>query len=367
MDILQNIPSLNGADNMPGVGTVILFAPKRDFQSIAAPQEGEVEIQGNHTFLPGKGFIEIYNSLKTGELTSDSKGDIDGYYQEQKYMGFIPGIRSIVMKNFRKIQNLEGIALVYHNGNYIQLGSADLPAYMKIRMKTGKVGADDVAGYEVEIYSADIATWFYRGTRTLLPSGAITGGVTSFSVPAVDAGKVFVAKAVLGTVEVVLGAVACADDDTQITLATKIKDQMVANGYTATSSAGVVNWTGASAYNGWNFSIVETANTFTGSALITIGNAGADGDTVSLRCMFNGLPFVLGSHTKTTGQTPASVATALAAACSSNPLGLTVAASGANVVATCDAELGLVFDGSYLFAVVTGSLTQTATLEQRTF
>jgi hypothetical protein len=367
MDILQNVPSLNGADNMPGVGTAVYFAPKRDFQNIAAPAEGEVEILSNHSFNPGKGFIEIYNSLKSGELTSDSKGDIDGYYQEQKYMGFIPGIRSIVMKNFRKIQNLEGIAIVVHNGQMIQLGSKDLPAYMKIRMKTGKVGADDVAGYEMEIYSADISTWFYKGTLTLIPTGVIANGVSSFSVPAVDPGKVFVAKAVLGAVEVVLGSVACAADDTTTTLATKIKDQMVANGFTATSTADVVNWTGASAYNGWNFSIIESTNTFTGSAFITIGNSGADGDTISLRCMFNGLPFVLGTHTKTTGQTPAAVATALAAASSANPLGLTVAASGANVNVSCDPELGLVFDGAYLFAPVTGTLTQTATQEQRTF
>lgn len=161
---LQDIPGLNGADNMPGVATEIFFAPKSDFEIIQAPGADGVTISASHVFKPGKGFYKMYNSLETGELNSEMKGNIDGRYQAQKYAGHVPGIRAAVASIIRKAQNVEMIVLVKEaNTKVIQLGDNTYPAYMAVGAKTGKAGADDTAGFNVEISSYGIATQFYTG------------------------------------------------------------------------------------------------------------------------------------------------------------------------------------------------------------
>lgn len=368
MELITNIPGLNGADNMPGVGTIVYAARIRDFSNIAVPAQGEVEITTNHTFLPGRGFAKIYNTLKTGGIEGDEKGDLDGKYQEYKYEGFIPGIRALIQKFLRQGQNEEWIFLVYHNGNWIQLGSRNLPAYLSMKMRTGKVGADEVAGYMMSITSADISNWFYRGTIVEIPSGVITSGASSFTVPAPVVGKVFQARVLLGNVDVVLGNYACTAEDTQTTLATNLAAAIAANGFTATSSGVVVSFTGLSDYNGWSVDIAETANSFTGSAKITISSSGADGDPIKLMVNFQGAVIKLGETTRATGATPAQLATALAAACDPNPLNFAVTSAGADVIAEVPDLTALTFDGAYLFADVDGgAITETADITARTF
>jgi hypothetical protein len=367
MELLSNIPGLNGADNMPGVGTIVYAARVRDFNTIATPAEGEVEINANHTFLAGRGFSKIYNTLKTGGIEGDSKGDLDGKYQEFKYEGFIPGIRALIQKFLRQGQNEEWIFLIFHNGNYIQLGSKNLPAYLNLKMRTGKVGADEVAGYMMEITSADISSWFYRGTITEIPSGVITSGASSFTVPAPDAGKVFQAKVLLGNVDIVLASYLCTEEDTQTTLAANIANALDANGIGATSAGVVVSFTGLTDYNGWSVEIVETANVFSGIAKITIGNPGADGDTIVLRVNFAGAPIIIGESFRDTGFTATQVAAALAAACDPNPLDFVVTSSGPDVIVTVPDTEALTFDGAYLYAETSGTMTEIAALAERTF
>jgi len=364
---LQDIKGLNGAPNMPGVGTTIWFCPKDDLAVVQVPAEGEVEITTAHVPKPGKGFIQVYNSLQSGGVEGGQKGGIDGYYIDQTYTGFIPGIRPEVAKLMMTIQNMEGIWIIRHNGRYIQLGSKDLPAYCSYMPKTGKVGGDDVAGYEIKIASFDIANWFYNATIPLKPNGGITSGAASVNAPAPTATAVYVARVVQGSVTVELGRYAAQDGDDQAALAAGIAAAASANGFTVTADGAIVELANANAYNGWTFQVAATSNTFSGTAFGIIGAAGADGNTATATASFNGVVVPLGSYEKQSGDTSTDVAAGLAAACASNPLGLLVS-NDANVVNFTVPDLeSLVFDGTVINIQVTGSMTQTATLAERTF
>jgi F420-0:gamma-glutamyl ligase len=126
---LIDIPSLDGADNMPGTATEIAVIAKRDIETFGTPASGDVVINTAHILKSGKGFTKIYNTLESGELMSESKGGIDGRYQGQNYKGFIPGLRPEVMKNLRIAQNTEMLVIITDsNGRKLQIGSKEYPA-----------------------------------------------------------------------------------------------------------------------------------------------------------------------------------------------------------------------------------------------
>jgi hypothetical protein len=173
---LDNVPGLNGGDNMPGTGTTIWGIPKADLQIVRTPGADGVTIQLAHVPKPGKGFYAFYNSLESGELKSSMKGGIDGRYQQQDYSGFIPGIRAVVLSILRKAQNVEMLWIAkLPNGTKIQLGDDIYPAYMSVETSTGKAGGDEVSGSKINIKSYGIATLLYDAEIPLRPSGAFTG------------------------------------------------------------------------------------------------------------------------------------------------------------------------------------------------
>lgn len=173
---LDNVPGLNGGDNMPGVGTTIWGIPKADLQTIRTPGADGVTIEQAHVPKPGKGFYAFYNSLESGELKSSMKGGIDGRYQQQDYSGFIPGIRAVVLSILRKAQNVEMLWIAkLPNGTKIQLGDDIYPAYMSVETSTGKAGGDEVSGSKINIKSYGIATLLYDAEIPLKPFAAFTG------------------------------------------------------------------------------------------------------------------------------------------------------------------------------------------------
>lgn len=173
---LDNVPGLNGGDNMPGVGTTIWGIPKADLQTIRTPGADGVTIEQAHVPKPGKGFYAFYNSLESGELKSSMKGGIDGRYQQQDYSGFIPGIRAVVLSVLRKAQNVEMLWIAkLPNGTKIQLGDDIYPAYMSVETSTGKAGGDEVSGSKINIKSYGIATLLYDAEIPLKPTAAFTG------------------------------------------------------------------------------------------------------------------------------------------------------------------------------------------------
>lgn len=364
---LQDIKGLNGAPNMPGVGTILWFCPVEDLETVQVPASGEVKITTAHVAKPGKGFIQVYNSLQSGGVDGGQKGGIDGYYIDSTYSGFIPGIRPEVAKLMMTIQNTEGIWIIRHNGLYIQLGTKDLPAYCSYMPKTGKVGGDDVAGYEIKITSFDIGNWFYTANIPLRPNGGISAGAALFTAPTPTATVVYVARVRQGNVIIELGAYAAQDGDNDSALASGIAAAATANGFTVAATGNVVSLSNAANYNGWTFEVVATSNTFTGTAIVIIGAAGADGNTATATANFAGAVVDLGSYTKQTGDTTTDVAAGLAAACADNPLGLLVS-NDANVVNFTVPDVNaLTFDGTVITCTVTGTMTQLATLEERTF
>lgn len=373
---LQNIRGLRGADNMPGTAVEVLFAPKEWFQTIQTPAADDVVITQSHVFKPGRAFISIYNSLKSGEFKSDMKGGIDGRYQEQMYEGFIPGIRPEVMRIARIVQNVEGIFIVReNNGKVLQIGSAEYPAYLSFSSTTGKVGGDDVAGYQMKAESFGIGTLFYTGALPVLADGAIANGVGSVVMPLIglNIGKVFKATLSQGNAAITIGSFVPQSGDTEADLAQGLADAIVAAGIAgvtgATASANTlnVNVVGTT-FNGWNLNVLATNSAFTGEALFTIGDSGAEGDTLQVSLSFGGFVFPLGSVTRPAGTLSASGLAALAAAaCEPNPFNLTVSADSASVkFAVADAN-DPNLDGAFLVVTPTGGITDVSTLAQRTF
>lgn len=368
---LNNIRGLRGADNMPGTAVEVLVAPKEWFDSIKKPAADSVEITQTHTFLPGKGFISIYNSLESGEFKSESKGGIDGRYQAQMYEGFVPGIRPVVMNVARVIQNVESITLIRdNNGNVIQIGSDEYPAYISFASKTGKVGGDDVAGYDMKVESYGIGTLFYKGVITKLPDGNISGGTGSFSIDTMTTGKAYKAIVSLGDITQELGSFAPQEGDDNAALAAGLAASINAAGITgvsATSAGAVLNGVFPSDYNGWSFTVVE-ASTFTGTAFVKIGAVGAEDDLVVFSLMYNGYKIGLGTYLRAAGHnTPTLVATNAALACSANPFNLTVTGDNDKVVFAVEDVNDPILDGAYLVVDITGTITDTSTLEERTF
>ncbi len=373
---LQNIRGLRGADNMPGIAVEIFAAPKEWFETIQRPAADDVVIAQSHVFKPGRSFLSIYNSLKSGEFKSEPKGGIDGRYQEQMVEVFVPGIRPEVMRVARILQNVECIVMVReNNGKVLQLGSAEYPAYISFSSTTGKAGSDDVAGYNMKAESFGIATLFYTGALPVLADGAIANGVGSVVMPLIglNTGKVFKASLSLGNAGITIGSFAPQDGDTEADLAQGLADAIVAagipgvTGATASGNTLNVNVVGTS-FNGWNLNVLATDSAFTGEASLTIGNSGAEGDTISVALSFGGFVVPLGSVTRPAGALSTSgLASLVAAACDPNPFSLDVVADSSTVKFTVADANDPTLDGAFLVVNVTGGITDTSNLTQRTF
>lgn len=367
---LVDIPSLDGADNMPGVATEIAVIAKRDIQVFAVPAEGEVAITTAHTLKSGKGFTRIYNTLETGELMSESKGGIDGRYQGQNYKGFIPGLRPEVMKNLRIAQNTEMLVIITDsNGRKIQIGSKEYPAYMKISAKTGKVGGDDVAGYEIEINSYAIGTFFYNAPIEYKPDGGIVAGVGVITASGGTETLVTKLNVVLNGIKTTIGQYVPQSGDGNTELAAGLAASVSASGIvgvSATSSGDQVTVTLPTSYNGWSLEIEHTIDEFNGTAFLILA-AGSTGDVAVVKANYQGVPILLGSYEQQSGDTNVDIAVGLASSVGSGGSGFTASTIGNKITIEVPSGTGMIHNGTVLTLEGTGGITNSANLAERTF
>ncbi len=370
--VLSDIASLDGADNMPGVGTTIWGIPKGDLATIQVPGADGVTISSAHIPKSGKGFYGVYNSLESGELKSSMKGGIDGRYQEQSFEGFIPGIRAEVLSMLRKAQNVEMIWIVETaNGQKIQLGDRIYPAYISVETGTGKAGGDEVSGCKIMIKSYGVATILYSATVPLAPTGVISGGIGSIAIVGSTPGLVTTAQLNLNGAIVDLGGYVPLTGETDVDAAAGLAAAITAlglPGVSATSTGNVVNGVFPSMYNGWSFGFDNTSDEFTGTALVIIGAAGATGDTITVKLGFNGIEIPMGSYTKVGGDSTTDEAAGLAAdITANNGMGFTAVNDGNVVNVTVPAGSGLLFNGAVLVPTVTGTMTEISTTLEKIF
>jgi hypothetical protein len=167
----QNLPGLNGADNTSGLQVNCHFAPISEFLLIkgfkTTTDPGDsVTIDGSHTFAAGKGFTKAYGTLGTGQLTSESNGEVDGRGATNKGVFFHPGNKKEVAEFIRKGKNDDFIFLFHDaDGTINQVGSEGIPAKLTGKYDSATLG-NGRKGWmiEVEAYAQGLA--FYEGTIT---------------------------------------------------------------------------------------------------------------------------------------------------------------------------------------------------------
>lgn len=173
----NNINQPSGT-NAPGIGNEILFAPVSWFSTIAEPPSvgttpGEtIIITDDHVFevqSPTLGFITMYTTIRSGEITYKQVGEIDSYGIDGMIEAFSPGINEALLE-LMGIQD-QFIVLIKDidcaNTRYFQLGASCSPSLKREwEFKSGKGGGEGKKGTTVKFDS--------YGDRVLIYTGAVT-------------------------------------------------------------------------------------------------------------------------------------------------------------------------------------------------
>ena len=170
-----------GLDNAPGLKKKAYAAPRSWFAAVgglavptpavapALPVPGEkFLITGTHTFEAGFGFIELYGTLDTHELTAETVGDRDSRTTNPKFVFKNPGIDAEGIEFAEMAKNDEWIILVEQlNGSYIQLGQDGLECDLVPSRSSGKVSG----GYTGQTFTAESfgPVFIYEGDITMKP------------------------------------------------------------------------------------------------------------------------------------------------------------------------------------------------------
>ena len=174
MQDYKNLPGLQGRSNRPGLTKKILLAPVSAFDVVAdvadpnATGPERVTISGDHTFLTGQGFTEMYTTLDTGKLMAESIGERDGRGHSVKVECFHPGTKAEAMAFAETALYDEFILLVEElEGEHIQVGDKTLGADVLNSFDTGTVSSGR-KGYQFTFESfAPLRK--YEGAITMKP------------------------------------------------------------------------------------------------------------------------------------------------------------------------------------------------------
>ncbi|MEM8564931.1 MAG: hypothetical protein AAGF85_00625 [Bacteroidota bacterium] len=163
-----------GGNNAPGLKKKVLVAPVRTFTSIAVPTAAgatpgdSVDITGDHTFGPSDGFIELYTTMDTSELTGELVGERDSNSTNPKVVANHPGLYKEALEFAKNAKDEDWIVLVEGlDGAYIQIGTEELGADANYRFGSGKVSGG-YKGITLNFESFG-EVFIYEGTITLKP------------------------------------------------------------------------------------------------------------------------------------------------------------------------------------------------------
>ena len=129
----------SGTENDPGLSDIVYYAPHNWFETFAEPANAgaapgdSVIITDNHTFktpaevgLTGTalGFIALYTTAGTQQLTMEPVGERDGRGQQWNLAMFHPGSYAEALEFARKITNDSCVILAQDigSGKWMQLG-----------------------------------------------------------------------------------------------------------------------------------------------------------------------------------------------------------------------------------------------------
>lgn len=171
---------MQGAPNPPGTKKKVLIAPISAFETIEAVTDPlatdstRVKITGDHVFKVDEGFIEMYTTLDTGQLTAEMIGERDGRGYNPNLNFFHPGTKAEAMAFADAAKDDEFIILVpLLDGSYLQVGSEGLGAEVTANFDSGTVSSGR-KGYTFTATTYD-KLYIYEGAVVMKPDG--TGGV----------------------------------------------------------------------------------------------------------------------------------------------------------------------------------------------
>lgn len=177
----DNVDGLEGQDNLSGVMQTVLAAPASWFATIAkpAPLVGggyDIVIDGDHTFLTGKGFIKLYTTYDTGKLKAGFSDQPDKTGGVTELEAFIPGTKKDFHRFMRNAPNNQWIFLVEDTNEdtitglrpYFQIGQKDLFAFFTGEFNTNNLTGDR-KGTTAKVQSYAAGLLYYEGVVTLKP------------------------------------------------------------------------------------------------------------------------------------------------------------------------------------------------------
>lgn len=175
LDYGQKVQRDKTHPNEKGLKTTIYGAPMDWFDSIAgfvaAPANpgDRVTIDGTHTFLAGKGFIEFYSELDTGQITAELVGDPGGKGFGPMSEFFVPGDDKALAEIFAYAKDDDWMFLIpTATDQMIQLGREGLACKCNPSFTTGtSSGGRNGWLVQVQAYSGRIQ--YYEGDVTLKP------------------------------------------------------------------------------------------------------------------------------------------------------------------------------------------------------
>lgn len=124
---------LDGQDNMPGTVGDIKFIPTSEIDISACTVEDDgVTITGNIALQAGGRIANIYATDRSGQVSDENQGDIDGSYAENTLTWMVPGSFKELESFKRKARNTRGVYF-FRDSNFnwriIGLWAAENPAW----------------------------------------------------------------------------------------------------------------------------------------------------------------------------------------------------------------------------------------------
>lgn len=176
---------MEGNDNVSGLKQKLWLAPIGWFTPVTGIKglktvkvaDGDlVTINGTHTFQSGKGFIEMYTTYNTGQLSMAAQENPDQNGSEVTIEAFYPGNSKPTAELFRFAKNDVFIVLAEDmnvnpdtNAPYIyQIGTNNLYAFLSTEFKTNNLKGDR-KGYMMKFKSFSVSPMYYEGVITLKP------------------------------------------------------------------------------------------------------------------------------------------------------------------------------------------------------
>jgi hypothetical protein len=166
---LDGAPNVNG-----GVSDVVHIAPKSWFDELQVPTApfavpgDEITVKDTHTFVAGKGFVEIQCPPQKNKLGIKSKGDIGSNGQMSEFEFFVAGTSAAIHEQFKNYMNTPLMVLTKDancgSGLVYQLGCDCHSAWLTFDWDSATT-KDGSKGFMAKV-TYDDGALFYGGTIT---------------------------------------------------------------------------------------------------------------------------------------------------------------------------------------------------------